>query len=63
MLMRVSLVRQPLRGGSINFPIHPSGISSGQFTLLDIIKALGEFLTSEEDRLRTKGEIFSHLLV
>ncbi|KAJ8590123.1 ARM repeat-containing protein [Rhizopogon salebrosus TDB-379] len=35
-----------------------AGISSGQFTLLDIIKALGEFLTSEEDRLRTKGVEF-----
>ncbi|KAG2150264.1 Dos2-interacting transcription regulator of RNA-Pol-II-domain-containing protein [Suillus bovinus] len=35
-----------------------AGISSGQLTLLDIIKALGEFLTSEEDRLRTKGVKF-----
>ncbi|KAG1780953.1 Dos2-interacting transcription regulator of RNA-Pol-II-domain-containing protein [Suillus placidus] len=35
-----------------------AGISSGQFTLLDIIKALGEFLTSEEDRLRMKGVEF-----
>ncbi|KAG1876711.1 ARM repeat-containing protein [Suillus subalutaceus] len=35
-----------------------AGISSGQLTLLDIIKALGEFLTSEEDRLRTKGVEF-----
>jgi DNA repair/transcription protein MET18/MMS19 len=31
--------------------------------LLDIIRALGEFLTSEEDRLRTKGELVCHLLV
>ncbi|KAG2068710.1 hypothetical protein BDR04DRAFT_1206804 [Suillus decipiens] len=35
-----------------------AGISSGQLTLLDIIRALGEFLTSEEDRLRTKGVKF-----
>ncbi|KAG1887770.1 Dos2-interacting transcription regulator of RNA-Pol-II-domain-containing protein [Suillus subluteus] len=35
-----------------------AGISSGQLTLLDIIRALGEFLTSEEDRLRTKGVEF-----
>ncbi|KAG2747281.1 hypothetical protein P692DRAFT_20736558 [Suillus brevipes Sb2] len=40
-----------------------AGISSGQLTLLDIIKALGEFLTSEEDRLRTKGvEFLSSIL-
>ncbi|KAG0699928.1 RNAPII transcription regulator C-terminal-domain-containing protein, partial [Suillus ampliporus] len=35
-----------------------AGISSGQLTLLDIIRALGDFLTSEEDRLRTKGVEF-----
>ncbi|KAF8557709.1 ARM repeat-containing protein [Imleria badia] len=31
------------------------GISSGSATFLDIVKALGEYLTSEEDHLRTKG--------
>ncbi|OJA09726.1 hypothetical protein AZE42_08802 [Rhizopogon vesiculosus] len=40
-----------------------AGISSGQLTLLEIIKALGEFLTSEEDRLRAKGvEFLSSIL-
>lgn len=42
---------------------YSSGISSGQFTLLDIIKALRDFLTSEEDDLRAKGEFVSHPLV
>ncbi|EJD07612.1 ARM repeat-containing protein [Fomitiporia mediterranea MF3/22] len=32
-----------------------SDISSGQTTLLNVVKALGEYLTSEEDILRTKG--------
>ncbi|KAF8449157.1 ARM repeat-containing protein [Boletus edulis BED1] len=31
------------------------GISSGSADFLDIVKALGEYLTSEEDDLRTKG--------
>ncbi|EGN92276.1 hypothetical protein SERLA73DRAFT_99542 [Serpula lacrymans var. lacrymans S7.3] len=35
-----------------------SGISNGQIALLDIVKALGEYLTSEEDSLRTKGVNF-----
>jgi DNA repair/transcription protein MET18/MMS19 len=52
-----------LQGGSINSSTHSSGISNGELTLLDIIKALGEFLTSEEDRLRAKGELLNHLLV
>ncbi|KAI5999407.1 ARM repeat-containing protein [Pisolithus orientalis] len=32
-----------------------SALSSGESSLLDIVKALGEYLTSEEDTLRTKG--------
>ncbi|KAI5124282.1 hypothetical protein M0805_005129 [Coniferiporia weirii] len=35
-----------------------STISSGQSTLLSVVKALGEYLTSEEDILRTKGVDF-----
>ncbi|KAI6041211.1 ARM repeat-containing protein [Pisolithus marmoratus] len=31
-----------------------SALSSGECTLLDIVKTLGEYLTSEEDTLRTK---------
>ncbi|KAG6865136.1 hypothetical protein C0991_004873 [Blastosporella zonata] len=30
-------------------------ISNASITLLDVVKALGEYLTSEEDELRTKG--------
>lgn len=30
-------------------------ISSGEATLLDVVKALGEYLTSEEDAFRTRG--------
>ncbi|KAG6869217.1 hypothetical protein C0993_009080 [Termitomyces sp. T159_Od127] len=30
-------------------------ISENKLTLLDVVKALGEFLTSEEDTIRTKG--------
>ncbi|TFK51878.1 ARM repeat-containing protein [Heliocybe sulcata] len=33
-------------------------ISNGQGALLDVVKALGEYLTSEEDELRTKGVEF-----
>ncbi|KAF9069802.1 ARM repeat-containing protein [Rhodocollybia butyracea] len=35
-----------------------SEISSGSTSLLNIVKALGEYLTSEEDKLRTKGVEF-----
>ncbi|EPQ56802.1 hypothetical protein GLOTRDRAFT_128555 [Gloeophyllum trabeum ATCC 11539] len=35
-----------------------AAISDGQGTLLDVVKALGEYLTSEEDALRTKGVEF-----
>ena len=31
-------------------------ISGGRATLLDVVKALGEYLTSEEDVIRSKGE-------
>ncbi len=33
-------------------------ISDGRAALLDVVKALGEYLTSEEDELRTKGVIY-----
>lgn len=32
-------------------------ITSGGATLLDVVKALGEYLTAEEDSLRTKGTV------
>ncbi|KII87506.1 hypothetical protein PLICRDRAFT_55462 [Plicaturopsis crispa FD-325 SS-3] len=35
-----------------------SGVSDGQITLLNIVKALGEYLTADEDVLRTKGVEF-----
>lgn len=34
-----------------------TGIANGQITLLNVVKALGEYLTAEEDELRTKGNI------
>ncbi|OSD04782.1 ARM repeat-containing protein [Trametes coccinea BRFM310] len=40
-----------------------SEISQGRAALLDLVKALGEYLTSEEDDLRTKGvEFLSRVL-
>ena len=33
----------------------PQDISSDQSSLLNVVKALGEYLTSEEDVFRTKG--------
>lgn len=40
-----------------------SGIADGSTTLLNVVKALGEYLTSEEDELRTKGmEFLSEVL-
>ena len=33
-------------------------IMSGSASLLDVVKALGEYLTAEDDKLRTKGAIF-----
>ncbi|KAF9269073.1 ARM repeat-containing protein [Marasmius fiardii PR-910] len=35
-----------------------SNINNGSTTLLNVVKALGEYLTSEEDQLRTKGVEF-----
>ncbi|GAW05992.1 ARM repeat-containing protein [Lentinula edodes] len=35
-----------------------SEISNGSTSLLNVVKALGEYLTSEEDALRTKGVEF-----
>jgi len=32
-------------------------IASGETSLLSIVKALGEYLTSEEGELRTKGKV------
>ncbi|KIK23072.1 hypothetical protein PISMIDRAFT_29572 [Pisolithus microcarpus 441] len=40
-----------------------SALSSGECTLLDIVKTLGEYLTSEEDILRTKGVQFLSLVI
>lgn len=37
------------------------GITSGQITLLNVVKALGEYLTAEEDDLRIKG-VYLYLL-
>jgi len=34
-----------------------SALTGGQTTLLDVVKALGEYLTAEEDVLRTKGDL------
>jgi DNA repair/transcription protein MET18/MMS19 len=34
-------------------------ISNEQTTLINVVKTLGEYLTSEEDDLRTKGNIRS----
>lgn len=31
-------------------------VDNGNASLLDLVKALGEYLTSEEDELRTKGD-------
>ena len=33
-----------------------SAISTGSASLLDVVKALGEYLTAEEDELRNKGK-------
>lgn len=32
-------------------------ISGGQITLLNIVQGLGEYLTSDEDEMRSKGDI------
>ncbi|KAI9444495.1 ARM repeat-containing protein [Lactarius indigo] len=40
-----------------------SGISDGQLKLVHVVKALGEYLTSEEDSLRNKGVEFLALVV
>ncbi|KAF7971317.1 hypothetical protein HWV62_21494, partial [Athelia sp. TMB] len=40
-----------------------TGISAGNITLVDIVKGLGEYLTSEDDAIRTKGvECLSQVL-
>jgi hypothetical protein len=33
----------------------PTAINAKEATLIDLVKALGEYLTAEEDELRTKG--------
>ncbi|KAG6821481.1 hypothetical protein H0H93_010205 [Arthromyces matolae] len=38
-------------------------ISANRITLLDVVKALGEYLTSEEDNLRSKGVEFLSLVL
>ncbi|KAN0138202.1 ARM repeat-containing protein [Lactarius tabidus] len=40
-----------------------SGISDGQLKLVHVVKALGEYLTSEDDNLRNKGVEFLALVV
>ncbi|CCM00251.1 uncharacterized protein FIBRA_02280 [Fibroporia radiculosa] len=40
-----------------------SEISSGNATLLDVVKSLGKYLTAEEDELRTKGVDFLSLVL
>ncbi|KAI8996433.1 ARM repeat-containing protein [Trametes punicea] len=40
-----------------------SEIAQGKATLLDLVKSLGEYLTSEEDDLRTKGVEFLSLVL
>ncbi|KAI0352164.1 ARM repeat-containing protein [Trametes cingulata] len=40
-----------------------SEISEGKATLLDLVKSLGEYLTAEEDDLRTKGVEFLSLVL
>ncbi|KAG5652051.1 hypothetical protein H0H81_006471 [Sphagnurus paluster] len=40
-----------------------SEISNDRITLLNVVKALGEYLTSEEDQLRTKGVEFLSLVL
>lgn len=40
-----------------------SGIADGQLKLVHVVKALGEYLTSEEDDLRNKGVEFLALVV
>lgn len=37
-------------------------ITSGGATLLDVVKTLGEYLTAEEDSLRTKGAVLKFLV-
>ncbi|PBK72546.1 ARM repeat-containing protein [Armillaria solidipes] len=40
-----------------------SEVSDGRTSLLNVVKALGEYLTSEEDNLRTKGVEFLSLVL
>ncbi|KAK0188708.1 ARM repeat-containing protein [Armillaria mellea] len=40
-----------------------SEVSEGRTSLLNVVKALGEYLTSEEDNLRTKGVDFLSLVL
>ncbi|EPT02988.1 hypothetical protein FOMPIDRAFT_1142982 [Fomitopsis schrenkii] len=40
-----------------------SEVDNGNASLLDLVKALGEYLTSEEDELRTKGVEFLSLVL
>ncbi|KAL4065949.1 ARM repeat-containing protein [Scleroderma citrinum] len=39
-----------------------SVLSSGEGTLLDVVKALGQYLTAEDDALRTKGRLLSLII-
>lgn len=36
---------------------HISGISTGHATFLDVVKALGDYLTDDEDVIRAKGSL------
>lgn len=40
----------------VNLTWISSGVNEGKTPLLDIVKALGEYLTSTEDDVRLKGE-------
>lgn len=53
------MVSGVLASFSSNPGIHSTllDISSGQSKLLDLVKALGEYLTSDEDVLRSKGKL------
>ena len=44
----------------LEVPLHAE-IAQGNITLLHVVKSLGEYLTSEEDDLRTKGSCVQKL--
>ncbi|KAF8268710.1 ARM repeat-containing protein [Lactarius quietus] len=48
---------------TVSDPSEPPGIDDGQLKLVHVVKALGEYLTSEEGDLRNKGVEFLALVV